>query len=440
MQATANIVEKAPPGFSLTALRAGLFRSAFWSLASAVVARGANVVVLMICAHLLAQEKLGELAIVQSTVGLFGSLAGLGLGMTTTKFLAQYRSKDPAKAGRILALSLVAAAASGALMTACFVVAAPWLATHSLASPALAGILIGASGLLGLGVIESVQTGALTGFEAFARIASLSMWNGALSLPITILLAWTNGISGAIAGMTLSLALACVLNSIALKRECTRAGIAFQLRGCLAEWPILLGFSLPAYLSGVIVAPTSFVANALLVNQPGGYGEMALFAAADRFRYLLIFVPLAVCRIVVPALSRHRSDGDRDGYDKVLRLNVQLGLALTVIPALLCVAASPWLMSMFGESFRAGWPILVILALSAVTTVLNTQLGGVLLSADRAWTRMSVDVLLAVVSIAAAWVAVPRWGAPGLALAYASGYAAAALVLSECTRRLRRAV
>src|SRR3954454_18474126 len=68
--------------------RAEFLTSAWWSFAAAVVSRGANVLMLMICARALAQASFGELAIIQSTVGMFGPLAGLGLGMTTTKYLA----------------------------------------------------------------------------------------------------------------------------------------------------------------------------------------------------------------------------------------------------------------------------------------------------------------------------------------------------------------
>src|SRR5580704_713813 len=88
-----------------------------WSFAAAVVARSANLIALMICARVLSQEQFGEVAIIQSTVGMFGPIAGLGLSITTTKFLAEYCVKDSKRAGRILALSLTAAAVAGGLMT-----------------------------------------------------------------------------------------------------------------------------------------------------------------------------------------------------------------------------------------------------------------------------------------------------------------------------------
>lgn len=406
-----------------------------WSFLSALIARGANLVAIVICARVLAQEQFGQVAIIQSTVGMFAPIAGLGLAMTTTKFIAEYRDTDPNRAGRILALSLCGAAAAGLVLTGALILLAPRLAAQGFASPGLSRQLIQASGLLAFGVFEAVQTGALTGLEAFPRIARLSIWNGVLSIPSVAILAYAYGASGAIAGLTISVALACVLNSIALRAECRKWGIQPSLKNLSTERHMLLTFSLPSYLSGIIVAPVTWLSSAMLVHQPGGFSEMALFTAADRFRYLLIFLPLAVSRIAMPALSRFRSAGDHGRYRDAFRWNLGFGLAATIPPALLCIGLAPTLMALFGETFRHGWPILAILALSAIPTVLNTQLGAALLSNGRAWARASVDVVLAIIFLGATWVLVPRWNAAGLAMAFAISYASASFLLWLLIRR-----
>src|SRR5258708_7673977 len=141
--------------------QAELATVAGWSFAAALIARSANLLALVICARLLPQDQFGQVAIIQSTVGMFGPIAGLGLSMTTTKFLAQYRDRDPERAGRILALSGTAAVLAGLVMTGALILLAPQLAARGLASPGLSKPLIQASGLLLLGVIEAVQVGAL---------------------------------------------------------------------------------------------------------------------------------------------------------------------------------------------------------------------------------------------------------------------------------------
>jgi O-antigen/teichoic acid export membrane protein len=193
-------------------------------------------------------------------------------------------------------------------------------------------------------------------------------------------------------------------------------------------------FSLPAYVSGIVVAPITWMTSALLVKQSGGLAEMALFTAADRFRFLLIFVPIAVSRIAVPTLSRFRSLGDSAGYRNAMRWNVGFGLLATVPPVLLCAAFSRPLMASFGKSFSHGWPVLAILALSAIPTVLNTQLGAALMSNNRAWARAGTDGVLSTVFFLAAWWLVPIWKAAGLAMSFAIAYTCASITLWICLR------
>jgi len=165
-----------------------------------------------------------------------------------------------------------------------------------------------------------------------------------------------------------------------------------------------------------------------------GLAEMALFTAADRFRFLLIFVPISVSRIVVPTLSRLRSTGDAGGYRTALRWNIGFGMLSTIPPVLVCAALSKPLMAMFGKSFVHGWPVLAILACSAIPTVLNTQLGAALMSDNRAWARTATDVMLSVSFFACAWWLIPMWKAAGLATAFVIAYSAASLALWLCLR------
>lgn len=443
LEETLSVPAALPSGRVRSAWRAlsgqrELAQAAGWSFLAAVVARLASLAALVACARLLPQAEFGEVAIIQSTVGMFAPLASLGLAMTSTKFVAEFRDVDPARAGRIIGLSLVTALVAGGLMTGALILLAPWIADKGLAAPELKTHLVAASGLLLLGVIESTQIGALTGLGAFSLLARTGAWSAAASIPVIVALAYFDGAAGAIAGLTLSLCISCLVNAAALRLESRRFGIVPALTGFAKEGHILLRFSLPSYVSGLLVAPVAWLANALLVRGPDGLSQLGVFAAADRYRFLLIFLPLAVSRTVVPALSRLQAAGDKTGFQRTLRWNLTIAAIATVIPALVCAAASMPLMALFGEAFRSGWLVLVILALSSIPTVLNTQLGAALLSEGRAWERAGADALLSGSFLALAWFAVPVWGAAGLAGAFAGSYLVACLALGISLTRSRR--
>ena len=147
-------VEASPLGYRLA-------RGAFWSLAGALISRGLGLAAWIIVARVLGKEGFGELGIIQSTVGMFGVLAGFGLGMTATKHVAEFRATDPARAGRIIGMSAVVAFVSAGIMTGLLFALAPWLADRALAAPHLAGLLRLGSLLLLFNALNGAQTGAL---------------------------------------------------------------------------------------------------------------------------------------------------------------------------------------------------------------------------------------------------------------------------------------
>ena len=95
-------IENSPIGLRLA-------RGVFWSMAGAVISRGLMLAASVLVARMLGKMGFGELGMIRSTVGMFGIFAGFGLGLTATKHVAEFRSSDPERAGRIISLSWLVA-------------------------------------------------------------------------------------------------------------------------------------------------------------------------------------------------------------------------------------------------------------------------------------------------------------------------------------------
>lgn len=102
-----------------------LARGTFWSLVGTVLGRSLSVIASIFVARQLGKLDFGALGIIQSTMLNFSVFVGCGLGITATKHLPEVRVSDPARAGRILALSGVFATFLGAAISLVFVAAAP---------------------------------------------------------------------------------------------------------------------------------------------------------------------------------------------------------------------------------------------------------------------------------------------------------------------------
>ncbi len=415
-------------------LRSRFKEAAFWGVMGAIISRALNMAAWVICARLLGRSDFGQLTMVQSTAGVFGVLAGMGLGLTATRYIAEFRTSNPARAGRILGLSQLVAIVAGLSISAVMVALAPFLASTTLAEPALRLPLIVGSGLVLFGALNGFQTGALAGVEAFRTIAKVNFWAGLLSFPCIFLGAWLGRVPGAVAGLVLALAVNWLLNQAALRRECQRAGVPLTFSGCFAEWPILLHFSLPALLASAIVSPVMWLCNTWLVRQPGGFGELGLYGAADRWRLAILFVPASVASPVLSMLANLRGAGSDASYRKVFRTNLALTAGLVTALSITVALCAPLVMRLFGPAYRDGWKVLVVLSFSAVFEALNTFLGQPLVTHSM-WRRFGFDAVLAFTLLTTAWYCIPRWRGLGLAVAYAAAFLTVSVLLAGYQRR-----
>lgn len=405
-------------------LRARFVGGAFWALTGTLIAQVLQLASTIIVARWLGRSEYGEIGIVRSTVGMFGVFVGLGLGLTATKYVAELRGRDPARAGRIAGLTMTVALVSGLLVTAALVLFAPWLASHTLASPAVARPLAIGAGLLLLGEVNGVQTGILSGLEAFGALARVSLWAGLCSFPIIIggTLIW--GLNGAISGMVASAAVTCVLTHITLRKESVRAGIPLSRFGSWQEHAVLLKFSLPAFLSAAVVTPVAWACNAMLVSRPNGYAEMGLFSAADQWRNAVIFLPNIISRVMLPILSGYSQDSLVEHNPFSATLEAGYSAALIVIFPLITLFSfgGGLIVSAYGKDFSAMSRPLDAMLYSAGIMALGAP-GGLTLQAKGAmWLGLAINSVWAVLLLASFRFYLLSWGAWGLALGYAFSY------------------
>jgi O-antigen/teichoic acid export membrane protein len=398
-----------------------LAHGAFWSLAGTALSRLLALAASMVTARILGKAVYGEFGIVSSTVLTFQAFASLGLAITATRYVAELRATDPVRAGRILGLSRVLSTGAGLLATGLLWVFASWLATRTLGAPQLARPLRIAGIALLFTTMSSAQQGALAGFEAFRWITWLNVWSGLIGVPLAVVGVWLWGLDGAIWATVATAAVQWLLTGVAVRQRAAEDRIAVDLRGFWQEQSILWTFSLPALVQGIMVSPVTWAATAMLVNQPGGYLEMGAYSAANQWYSAVLFLPAALGAAVLPVLSERIGQADQAGARNVLRAAVAMN-AIVVAPIVLVGSvASPWIMRMYGPSFAAAWPTLLVVLLTAGVVVVLNPVGNLLAASNRVWLGFWMNAGWAVVLLGTTVVLV-RSGALGVALARLIAY------------------
>lgn len=406
-------IQNSPLGYRLA-------RGAFWSLLGTLISQGLGLAALVLVARMLGKEGFGELGVIQNTVGMFGVFAGFGLGVTATKHVAEFRVKDPEKAGRIMTLCGLVAVGSGGLMALVLMLSAPWLAAHTLAAPHLSDLLQIGAGLLFLNALNGTQTGALAGFEAFRNITTVNLWAGLTKFPLMVGGAYVAGVTGAVWGLVASTGINWLLNHLALRREARRAGVSFQLlRGCGQEWRVLHGFSLPALLSGAMVVPVQWASMAMLVNQPGGYAEMGVYNAALVFKGIMMFLGTTMSAPLLSMVAYEKASSK----SRLSKVNILLTWGLGVFFALPLLCFPELAQMLYGEKFNdvSFKHTFVLIVFITCIMVYKQGLARVLIASSLLWWSFLSNLIWGILVLVSAFFLV-KWGAVGLAVAFAIAY------------------
>jgi O-antigen/teichoic acid export membrane protein len=396
-------------------------RGAAWSLAGTLVSRGLALIAAAAVARFVGKPSFGELGIIQSTLGMFQSFAGLGLGLTATKYVAQLRHTDPPRAGRIIALTHGTAIATGTAMALLVLGLSPWLAASVLSAPQVSHGLRPGALMLVFGVIAGTQTGTLAGFEAFRSIAWINVVTGIATFPLMVLGAWAGGVAGAVLGSGAALGLTCACNAMALSRLAREHGISIRYAACTSELGVLRSFSLPATIASLMVAPATWVTNAMLVNTHGGYAEMGVFNASNQWRMAVIYVPTALTTALLPALSVLAGQGNWPEYIRILRTNIVVVVLITIAVATPVAIGAHLVMLGYGDDFVTGKVVLVVLMIATVVAAIPSVVGQAIISLDRMWAGALLNGVWGVALVISASQLVDR-GAFGLALGYLIAY------------------
>ncbi|HEX8597679.1 MAG TPA: oligosaccharide flippase family protein [Chloroflexia bacterium] len=403
-------------------VRARLASGTFWAVIGAVLSQVLALVAAVIVARLLGRTGFGELGILISTVGTFGIVAGLGLGTTATKYVAELRTSDPARAGQILGLSIWTAVVTGSLASVLLFVLAPVLAADVINAPHLVNELRLSCGVLFFSALNGAQLGVLSGLEAFKPLAYLNVVRGLLQFLLTVAGVVLFGFVGAVLALVAGNALACALYEVAVRRECRRANIKFEYRGTRSEWRILWTFAFPAFMSGAMYTPVVWAGNAALANQPNGLDELGLFNAANQWRMAMMFLPGVLGQVVMPILSNLYGEGRGSSYRKVLFGNLAITFVLSFGAALVLILAAPLIMSAYGSDFTQGTQVLILMLLSTVLTSTSGVVGYSIASQDRMWHAFWLNLIWAAAFGLFVYLFIGL-KAYGLALAYLLSYA-----------------
>jgi O-antigen/teichoic acid export membrane protein len=271
-------------------------------------------------------------------------------------------------------------------------------------------------------VANLYQTAALAGLEGYAGIAKAGVIAGCAYFLLCVGGAVAGGREGVLAALSASAGVQWLALRFFLGRERSRQGIRVDYRGIREEREIVVKFAMPAALSGFSSMPALWLSSAFLVRQPGGYAQMALYAAATNLRVLVLLLPQLLNNVGMSLLNCAKGLGDIEQYRKVFWGNLGLTAAVTSVGALIISIVGPSALAVFGHDFRDGYPVLLVLMASTLIESLMQASYQIIQSHARMWLSLFAIALPRDATIVVLAYFLTIYGAKGLALAYTAGW------------------
>ncbi|WP_295676928.1 oligosaccharide flippase family protein, partial [uncultured Empedobacter sp.] len=280
-----------------------IFNHGIWILLGNVISKFVLLIATIIMARYLGKDEYGQFGIIKSTILMFTMFAGLELGMTATKYISQYRVSNKEKVERIVGLSNVFAITLSILVTLLVYFFSKEISIK-INAPSLSPEIRISSFILFFSSLNGIQGGILAGIEKFKELSINNAIAGIISSIGLIFASKFFNLNAVVIAFGLNYVLLFFLNFNTLRKKFySEFNISvFRIRN-FEEINVLWKFSLPAILAGLMVGPTVWYCNYLLVNQSNGYFQMANFDIASQWRNTILFIPSALAQVALPLLA-----------------------------------------------------------------------------------------------------------------------------------------
>lgn len=394
-----------------------LFNGVMWNMIGLILSKGITLFISIIIARALRPEIFGQYGMINSTVSMFAVFAGMGLGVTTTRYVAKYRKEDPTQIGAIIGLTNGVAIITGIVMATILFVLSEWLAKNYLNAPNLGSALRIISPALIFNTFSGVQTGSLSGFEEFRSIARVSIINSFISVPIILIGMLINGLNGLLWANVIVAIILVVMNTRELSKIFKKYKIKLEFNGVLKQKKILWTTAVPAMLSNAMVGPVTWFANTIILSQNNGFSEIGLFNAAYQWRILLTFIPSTVTSVFLPILITEPNN------KKMEKINILFSWIVVIVCAL-PIITFPEIISMFYGGQYSGQVFNIMLILSVLIACIMAYKEGIsrkLITNNLIWFSFASNMVWGGLLIVFTYV-FKNQGGIGLSIAYTLAY------------------
>lgn len=336
----------------------------------------------ILIARYLGADLYGEYGVVKSTMFYIASFATLGLGITSTKYIAQYLNVEKKYIKSLINDCLTITIISSITLAFALFVFSSVLANF-LDEPTLKTPFRFLSIIIILRAYNVTQIGILGGLKKYKDSALNNCLSGLVMLALCIPLTLYFSLSGALSSLLISQLFFCVINSIYINR--------LKKNLCDQEYKNfkkeLFVYSLPVALQ----ESTYFISSwggMMILTKFSNLIEVGLYSAASQWNAIILFIPQMLYNVVLSHLSS--KIGDITSQKKIIRVMLMTNLISTLIPCIIVGCLSGFIANFYGSSFENLPSVMNVLIFSTVFTCCSNVFRTEFIALGKNWLLLSI--------------------------------------------------
>jgi len=392
-----------------------------------ILRMGVGLLVGIWVARYLGPERFGLLSYVQSFVGLFAAIAGLGLNGILVRELVKSPDKQTVLLGTAFRLKLI-----GALLVLIILAIAVKLTHQDSLTTLLVFIIASATVFQSFNVIDIFfQAKVQSKYVVYANIFSLLI-SSLIKVGLILMNAPLIAFAWVVAFDSLILVLGFVYffqryANINLKQLAFNKTMAVDL--LKDSWPLIL--------SGIVISVYMRI-DQVMIKEMLDSEAVGQYAVAVRFSELWYFIPMAIVSSVSPAIVNALKKDERIFYNRIQTLYDFFFVLSLVVAVISSVWSEDIILLTFGEQYLPASDILTVYIWASIFVFHGCIRGGYLVALNKQVVGLQFRVIGVVINIILNYFLIKEYGTIGAAYATVISFALPVYLLAMKHDVLRR--
>lgn len=369
--------------------KSSLFKDSFWALFGNSVAKVLALIVGITIANLLGSEDYGKYGLIKSTLLYLAVFSTFGLGLTGTKYIAQYKDQKREYINTICRDIHVISLITSGFIAVIVLIFAEKIALYMDIADMATAIRLSSIAVV-FNALNAAQTGILSGFKKFRTISNYNMITGFYLCAAATLFTLLWGLNGTVIALGSSFVVNYYLNRYTLTKirkeyEPVQQELSFKKE--------MVNFSLPLALQEGFQSLANWATIAVLIKL-SDYSEYGIFSAAQQWTAAISFIPAILKNVTLSYLSDSKIN-----HKRVVKIMLMVNLISSGAFFVAIFLCSGIIGSMYRESFDGLVSVLNILVFSSVLGTMGSVYVQELISSSKNWLSFSIFLAKSIIII-----------------------------------------